>query len=154
MIESWIDIPNLQTVNLPRSFWYVQSKSVNSICMDMNKWIDVHDSLVQLPCGNKLSIIIIRTCGSWAYEESFDIYQGSSSTNSLFHQETCSAMTTNLCINPVVHTIVMKDSYGDGWSSGSSVTVRYHDQKYTYSGPTKSSLSRSFHFVYFSFYYY
>ena len=122
--------------------------------MNMNELIDVHDSLVQLPCGNKLSIIIIRTCGSWAYEESFDIYEGSSSTDSLFHQEGCSAMTTNICINPVVHTIVMKDSYGDGWSSGSSVTVRYQDQKYTYSGPTKSSLSRSFHFVCFSFYYY
>ena len=41
MIESWIDIPNLQTVNLPGSFRYVQSKSITSICMNMYEWIDI-----------------------------------------------------------------------------------------------------------------
>ena len=41
MIESWIDITNLQTVNLPYSFKYVKSKSITSICMNMNEWIDV-----------------------------------------------------------------------------------------------------------------
>ena len=41
MIEWWIDIPNLQIVNPPYSFGYVKSKSINSIWMNMNEWIDV-----------------------------------------------------------------------------------------------------------------
>ena len=45
MIESWIDIPNLQTVDLPGSFLTVQSKSITSICMNMNEWIDVSPKL-------------------------------------------------------------------------------------------------------------
>ena len=48
MIESWIDIPNLQTVNLPDSFEYVQTKSITSICMNMNEWIDVSPILANL----------------------------------------------------------------------------------------------------------
>ena len=48
MIESWIDIPNLQTVNLPRSFYHVQSKSITSIYMNMNEWIDVSPILADL----------------------------------------------------------------------------------------------------------
>ena len=42
MIEYWIDIPNLQTIDLPNSFQIVQSKSITSICMNIiNEWIDV-----------------------------------------------------------------------------------------------------------------
>ena len=37
MIESWIDIPILQTVNLPGSFRYVESKSITSIFMNNNE---------------------------------------------------------------------------------------------------------------------
>ena len=48
MIEWWIDIPNLQTVDLPDSFWYVQSKSITSICMNNNEWIDVSPILANL----------------------------------------------------------------------------------------------------------
>ena len=48
MIELWIDIPNLQTVNLPDSFQNVQSKSITSICMNMNEWIDVSPILANL----------------------------------------------------------------------------------------------------------
>ena len=43
MIEWWIDIPNLQTVNLPHSFEEVQFKSVESIIMNIIEWIDVSD---------------------------------------------------------------------------------------------------------------
>ena len=43
MIESWIDIPNLITVNLPHSFEEVQFKSVESIIMNIIEWIDVSD---------------------------------------------------------------------------------------------------------------
>ena len=48
MIESWIDIPNLQTVHLPGSFKYVKSKSINSIDMNVIEWIDVSTILADL----------------------------------------------------------------------------------------------------------
>ena len=48
MIEYWIDIPNLQTVDLPDSFQYVQSKSITSIFMNSNEWIDVSTILANL----------------------------------------------------------------------------------------------------------
>ena len=48
MIEYWIDIPNLQTVHLPNSFRYVESKSITSIIMNMNEWIDVSSILANL----------------------------------------------------------------------------------------------------------
>ena len=50
MIESWIDIPNLQTVELPRSFTNVQtiSASVTSILLSFHKWIDVSPILANL----------------------------------------------------------------------------------------------------------
>ena len=48
MIESWIDIPNLKTVKLPDSFEVVQTKSITSICMNMNEWIDVSPVLADL----------------------------------------------------------------------------------------------------------
>ena len=48
MIEYWIDIPNLKTVHLPWSFKYVESKSITSICMNMNEWIDISTILEDL----------------------------------------------------------------------------------------------------------
>ena len=48
MIEWWIDIPNLQTVSLPNSFREIESKSINSIDMNMNEWIDVSHILADL----------------------------------------------------------------------------------------------------------
>ena len=48
MIEYWIDIPNLQTVDLPNSFRYVLSRSITSIVMNMNEWIDVSSILDDL----------------------------------------------------------------------------------------------------------
>ena len=48
MIEWWIDIPNLQTVDLPNSFQSVKSKSITRICMNMNEWIDVSPILADL----------------------------------------------------------------------------------------------------------
>ena len=48
MIEWWIDIPNLQTVNLPDSFENVLSTSITSIDMSNNEWIDVSPVLANL----------------------------------------------------------------------------------------------------------
>ena len=48
MIEWCIDIPNLQTVDLPHSFEKIKSKSITSICMNMNEWLDVSPILADL----------------------------------------------------------------------------------------------------------
>ena len=48
MIEYWIDIPNLKTVDLPNSFRYVESKSITSICMNNIEWIDVSPILADI----------------------------------------------------------------------------------------------------------
>ena len=48
MIESWIDIPSLQTADLPHSFKIVYSKSITSIIRNSNKWIDVSPILADL----------------------------------------------------------------------------------------------------------
>ena len=41
IIEWWIDIPNVETVNLPNSFEYVLSTSVTSRLVNNHEWIDV-----------------------------------------------------------------------------------------------------------------
>ena len=51
MIDSWIDIPNLQTVDLPKSFIKVKSKSITSMLVIINEWIDISpilDDMVQI----------------------------------------------------------------------------------------------------------
>ena len=48
LIEYWIDIPNLKAVDLPRSFEKVKTKSISSIIMNMNKWIDVSPILADI----------------------------------------------------------------------------------------------------------
>ena len=58
MIEYWIDIPNLQTVDLPRSFKYISTASVTSMIINMNEWIDVSHKLADLvPITNDCSCI-------------------------------------------------------------------------------------------------
>ena len=47
-IEYWIDIPNVETVNLPDSFQYVQSKSISSILINESEWLDVSTILASL----------------------------------------------------------------------------------------------------------
>ena len=48
IIEWIIDIPNVQTVDLPNSFQYVLSRSITSIVMNMNEWIDISSILADL----------------------------------------------------------------------------------------------------------
>ena len=157
MIEWIIDIPNLKTVHLPESFRNVQSKSITSIYMNNHEWIDVHDNLGKYSClGGRISIEIIRTCGSSKWNERVDIYQGRSTDGyySIFYQSNCYSGTFYRNICPTVHTIVMRDSYGSLWESGSSVTIRYKDQSYSYSGPNNrySSRSETFQFVGYSYF--
>ena len=48
MIEWWIDIPNLQTVDLPYSFEKIKSKSITSIYLNNIEWIDVSPVLASI----------------------------------------------------------------------------------------------------------
>ena len=48
MIEYWIDIPNVETVNLPDSFEEVRTKSITSIYMNNHERIDVSPILADL----------------------------------------------------------------------------------------------------------
>ena len=60
MIEYRIDIPNLQTVNLPGSFNDVIFKSINSVIVNSNSCIDVSSilaNLVQLQYQDSISTI-------------------------------------------------------------------------------------------------
>ena len=69
---------------------------------------------------------IVRTCGVNGSEESFEIYFGvePSSSTEVFSQSTCIAGTFYICISPVEHTLVMRDTGLDGWSSGSHLILK------------------------------
>ena len=63
MIESWIDIPNVETVDLPEgSFYGVESKSITSIYMNINEWIDVHKNLANPVKFNGACTIFYYSC--------------------------------------------------------------------------------------------
>ena len=64
LIEYWIDIPNLQTVRLPDSFEKVEIKSITSIYMNMNEWIDVSPILANLVQIRNSDIIVSSTTGN------------------------------------------------------------------------------------------
>ena len=70
---------------------------------------------------------MVRTTSSWASEESFRIYRGEGTSGQLVYtQPTISTATTNtytVCLMNTLHTILMTDTYGDGWSSGSKVVL-------------------------------
>ena len=74
-------------------------------------------------------IEVTRTCGNYPNEESFEIYEGvySSSASPVYEQSGCYAGTFYFCMNPVEHTIVLRDRSGDGWSSGSSLVLTSGD---------------------------
>ena len=71
MIEWWIDIPNLQTVSLPKSFGEIETKSINSICMNMNEWIDVSRKLAKLV---KIKIDRKNKCLKWNISNTNIVY--------------------------------------------------------------------------------
>ena len=69
---------------------------------------------------------MVRTCGSNGDEESFEIYEGklSASSVAIFTQSSCVVGTSYLCINPVEHTLLMRDTAANGWSPGSFITLK------------------------------
>ena len=154
IIEHIIDIPNAQTVSLTSSgdlvpFGYVQYRSITSICININKWIDVHSRLSQIVINNSCSdgeirSTFIRKCGTFSYQESIYIYKGTSTTTTpIYSMSGCEEGSEKKCIAPgVTYTIIMKDSWGNGWSTGSSLTIVYRGSRYEFSlgdGPSGSA---------------
>ena len=71
--------------------------------------------------SNQHYVKITKKTGNWASEESFEIVSGSSvlfsspsfSNNQVHVYEVCLSASSNH-----IYTLIMKDSYGDGWQSG------------------------------------
>ena len=69
---------------------------------------------------------VVRTCGNFGREESFQIYEGASdyTQSPVYQQSVCSAGTFYFCMNPMQHTIVLRDSAHDGWDRESSLMLK------------------------------
>ena len=75
--------------------------------------------------ADQLLLGVRRTCGPSGDEEGFEIYEGKDTNgNALIAQTSCTAKVRYLCINPVEHTLVMRDSGLNGWSTGSSLILK------------------------------
>ena len=74
----------------------------------------------------QLLLEMVRTCGNNGEEESFQIFEGqlSASSEAIFAQSSCAVGTSYLCINPVLHTLLMRDTAANGWSPGSFITLK------------------------------
>ena len=114
----------------------------------MNEWIDVHSSLsilivVNTCSGVKQPVSIIRKCGTFSYQESVYIYEGTSTTtNPIYSMSGCEEVTRQICVTTdITYTAVLKDSWGNGWSTGSSLTIVYkgtNKEYYLSDGSSKS----------------
>ena len=71
MNESWIDIPNLQTIGLPKSFGEIETKSITSIIMNFSRWIDVSRKLAKLV---KIKIDKKKKCLKWKISNTNIVY--------------------------------------------------------------------------------
>ena len=72
---------------------------------------------------------VTTTLGDWAYEQSWEIIDNgtvvaqSSSFGSFLDDLSGGVDEAEVCLRPGTHTICLKDSAGDGWSEGSSLTI-------------------------------
>ena len=72
-----------------------------------------------------IPVYIRRTYELFASEESFSLYEGPYGLGEAVYNMAYTGegeVLTTVCLTAMCHTITMYDSYGDGWSSGSSVT--------------------------------
>ena len=77
---------------------------------------------------------LIRVYALSPSKEAFKIFEGSSAAGILkFASPSVSCPSTytySVCLAPVQHTVVMTDTYGDGWTAGSSLTVKIDDLEF------------------------
>ena len=77
--------------------------------------------------SNKVSVTISRTTKNYANEESFTIYEGTSTSGTLVYTQPYvseyNSYTWTVCLNEGWHVLELTDNYGDGWSSYSTVSL-------------------------------
>ena len=74
---------------------------------------------------NKMLVTLVRMYSTNASEEQFKFYEGIT-TDNLLYEESYSGTTTTettLCVESRVHKLILTDSGGDGWSSGSKLII-------------------------------
>ena len=72
----------------------------------------------------KIDVYIRRTRNLYSEEESFSLFEGPYGLDTAVYNSTYSDVKVTIdqvCLSSMCHTLVMKDSYGDGWSEGSTV---------------------------------
>ena len=74
---------------------------------------------------NKVLVILERFYSTNASEEQFKFYEGIT-TDNLIYEESYDGTTTTettLCVESTVHKLILTDSGGNGWSSGSKLII-------------------------------
>ena len=69
-----------------------------------------------------------RVCAAYSYGESFMIYEGTQDKlvgQPIYQQSHCRTITTSICMNPTVYTIVMEGPFGNIWPSNSAVILSH-----------------------------
>ncbi|KAK8810192.1 hypothetical protein WA158_002620 [Blastocystis sp. Blastoise] len=97
-------------------------------------FLTINEHIVQSECvAPSLPFILKRTYGSYAYEESWKIFQGSDLTGTLVHEgagtsaDSSKSKEYDVCLQlNTVYTLAMYDSYGDGWSTGAYLYINYN----------------------------
>ena len=86
-------------------------------------------------CGEgQILVEMKRTCRQYYWQESFEIFEGYQENlgNLVYNQTQCNIMPIYLCMNPIIHTIILRDSYGDGWESGSYLLLSHDNNNITF----------------------
>ena len=85
-------------------------------------------------CTNgQIAVQLIRTCGYFAEEESFEIYEktGDNLGNPIYSQTACQPVTELLCLNPVQYTVIVRDNI-DQWDDDSNLVLTNGDTSLTF----------------------
>ena len=99
-------------------------------------------------CGEgEIDVYIRRTRNLYSEEESFSLFEGPYGLDEAVYNSTYSNLKVTIdqvCLSSMCHTLVMEDSYGDGWSEGSSVAFILNNgtEMYDYSMHGGAKLSQ------------
>ena len=77
---------------------------------------------------------MIRTTNIQSGEESFKIYQGSSTSGTVVYTQpsisNSDEHTWEICLSGGSYTLMLTDSYGDGWEYYSNLKLYFNDEYY------------------------
>ena len=119
-------------------------------------------SIIENPSSCSSSKVLVtfnRITKIYASEESFKLYQGSTTSGSLVYTQPTifnnQSYTWNTCLSTGTYTMLLTDSYGDAWSSNSLLSFSYsaYNAIGNYRLLSGSSISFQFSVLYPPFYY-